>query len=224
MPTSQSAASIINLLDDENDPVQAQRPVEADGVSGDASNNVVLRVIARVEKTLGAGHGSASEQHSRLTAERLQRAAQEDHRWCSMEQNMHVRAETARHAAQQDRWRATEREAWHAAEQERFHPRLPAIPPDMTLQRCPRHVSRPLSRQEWAAAVYAVLAPEPGRIVLAPDAGRAVRMGRAVRLVCGLLDANGLVGRLERLLGSSVQRGAVEENGRRILEMVSPTK
>jgi hypothetical protein len=45
-------------------------------------------------------------------------------------------------------------------------------------------------------------------------------MGRAIRLVRGPLDANGLVGRLERLLGPGVQRGAVEENGRRILEMV----
>ena len=45
-------------------------------------------------------------------------------------------------------------------------------------------------------------------------------MGCAVRLVRGPLDANALVGRLDRLLGPGVHLGAVEEHGRRILELV----
>ena len=45
-------------------------------------------------------------------------------------------------------------------------------------------------------------------------------MGHAVRLVRRLLDANALVGRLDRLLGPGVHLGAVEEHGRRILELV----
>ena len=81
-------------------------------------------------------------------------------------------------------------------------------------------MSSPLSRQEWAAAVCAVLAQELGRTVLALDAGRAVQMGHAVRLVCGPIDANALVARLECLLGPGVRLGAVEEHGRRILELV----
>ena len=45
-------------------------------------------------------------------------------------------------------------------------------------------------------------------------------MGRAVRLVCGPLDANALVGMLDCLLGLGVHLGAVEEHVRRILELV----
>ena len=45
-------------------------------------------------------------------------------------------------------------------------------------------------------------------------------MGRAIRLVRSPLDANVLVGRLEHLLGPGVLLGAVEEHGRRILELV----
>ena len=45
-------------------------------------------------------------------------------------------------------------------------------------------------------------------------------MGLVVRLVRGPLDANALVGRLDRLLGPGVHLGAVEEHGRRILELV----
>ena len=56
--------------------------------------------------------------------------------------------------------------------------------------------------------------------MLAPDAGLAVRMGRAVRLVRGPLDANALVTRLERVVGPGVRLGVVEEHGRRILELV----
>ena len=60
----------------------------------------------------------------------------------------------------------------------------------------------------------------PRRTLLAPDTRRAVRMGRAVRLVRGPLDANVLVGRLDRLHGPGVHLGTVEEHGRRILELV----
>jgi hypothetical protein len=45
-------------------------------------------------------------------------------------------------------------------------------------------------------------------------------MGHVVRLVRGLLDANALVARLERLLGPGDHPGAVQEHGRRILELV----
>ena len=45
-------------------------------------------------------------------------------------------------------------------------------------------------------------------------------MSATVRLVCGPLDANALVRRLDRLLGPGVHLGAVEEHGRRILELV----
>ena len=75
-------------------------------------------------------------------------------------------------------------------------------------------ISTPILRQELAEALSAVLAPDAGHVVLAPDARRAVR------LVHSPLDANALVGRLDRLLGPGVHLGAVEEHGRRILELV----
>ncbi|KAE8804320.1 hypothetical protein D1007_19737 [Hordeum vulgare] len=83
--------------------------------------------------------------------------------------------------------------------------------------------------KEWAEAVCAVLAPQVGRVVLAldacrvvlaPDSHRTVRMGFSLRLVCGPLDANMVVARLDPLLGPGVHLGAVEEHGRRILELV----
>ena len=45
-------------------------------------------------------------------------------------------------------------------------------------------------------------------------------MGCAIRLVRGPLDANTLVGRLDRLLGTGIHLGIVEEHGRHILEVV----
>ena len=45
-------------------------------------------------------------------------------------------------------------------------------------------------------------------------------MGRTVRLVRGPHNANALFGRLDRLLDLGVHLGAVEEHGRRILELV----
>jgi hypothetical protein len=45
-------------------------------------------------------------------------------------------------------------------------------------------------------------------------------MGHVIRLVRGLLDANALVTRLERLLGPGDHPCAVEEHGHRILELM----
>ena len=47
MPTHQSAASAINLVDEENE--RAQRAVEAEALPGNAMDDAVMRVIARVE-------------------------------------------------------------------------------------------------------------------------------------------------------------------------------
>ena len=58
MPTHQSAASTINLVDEENE--QAPRPVEAEALPGNAMDDTVMRVIARVEQTLGTWHFSAA--------------------------------------------------------------------------------------------------------------------------------------------------------------------
>ena len=52
MPTHQSTASAINLVDEENE--QAPRPVEAEALPGNAMDDAVMRVIARVEQTFGA--------------------------------------------------------------------------------------------------------------------------------------------------------------------------
>ena len=89
---------------------------------------------------------------------------------------------------------------------------MPAIDTASQLGTCPVNTLIPC--QEWAEALSAVLAPDPGHAVLAPDACRSVR------LVRGPLDANTLVRRLDRLLGLCVHLGAVEEHGRRILELV----
>ena len=52
MPTHQSAASAINLVDEENE--QAPRTVEAEALLDNAMDDTVMRVIARVEQALGA--------------------------------------------------------------------------------------------------------------------------------------------------------------------------
>ena len=83
-----------------------------------------------------------------------------------------------------------------------------------------RPVSTPIPRQEWAEALNVVLALDSCHAILAPDACCTIRMGAAVHLVRGPLDANALVGRLDRLLGPGVHLGAVEEHGRHILELV----
>jgi len=74
----QSAASAINLVDEENE--QAPRPVEAEALPGNAMDDTVMRVITRVEQTLGAWCLSAADQDRHVSADRLQLAAQHD-RW-----------------------------------------------------------------------------------------------------------------------------------------------
>ena len=205
MPTHQSAASAINHVDEENE--QVPRPVEAEA----------LPSADRVEQTFGAWRLSAADQDRHASADRLQLTAQHD-RWGAAEQARRVCADRLRLAARRDHWSAAEREARRAAQQERIHRRLPAV--DTASQLGTRPVSTPIPRQEWAEALSTVLAPEAGCVVLAPNARRAVRMGATVRLVCGPVDANTLVRRLDRLLGPGVHLGAVEEHGHRILELV----
>ena len=69
MPTHQSAASAINLVDEENE--KAPRPVEAEALPGNAMDNTMMRVIARVEQTLGAWRLSAADQDRRVSGDRL---------------------------------------------------------------------------------------------------------------------------------------------------------
>ena len=102
MPTHQSAASAINLVDEENE--QTPQPVEAK----------VLPVIARVEQTFGAWRLSDADQDRHVSADRLQLAAQHD-RWRAAEQARRVRADRLRLTARRDRWSAVEREARRAA-------------------------------------------------------------------------------------------------------------
>ena len=141
MPTHQSAASAINLVDEENQ--KAPRPVEATVLPGNAMDDAVMRVIARVEQTLGAWRFSTVHQDRHVSAEMLQLTAQHD-RWRAAEQARRVRADRLQLAARRDRWSAAEREAWRAAQQERIHRRLPAV--DMALQLGTRPVSTPIPR------------------------------------------------------------------------------
>ena len=76
MPTHQSAASAINLVDEENE--QASWPVEAEALPGNAMDDTVMRVIARVEQTFGTWRLSAADQDRQLSTDRLQLAAQHD--------------------------------------------------------------------------------------------------------------------------------------------------
>ena len=68
MPTHQSATSAINLID------EAPRPVEAEALPGNAMDDVVMRVIARVEQTFGAWRLSAADHDRHVSADRLQLA------------------------------------------------------------------------------------------------------------------------------------------------------
>jgi hypothetical protein len=124
MPTHQSAASAINLVDEENE--KAPQPFDAEALPGNTMDNAVMRVIARVEQTLGAWRFNAADQDRHVSAERLQLAAQHD-RWRAAEQARRVRADRLLLAAQRDRWSTAEREARRAAQQERIHRRLPAV-------------------------------------------------------------------------------------------------
>ena len=76
MPTHQSAASTINLVDEENQ--KAPRPVEDAALPSNVMDDFVMRVIARVEQTFGAWCFSAVDQDRHVSAERLQFAAQHD--------------------------------------------------------------------------------------------------------------------------------------------------
>ena len=112
MPTHQSAASAINLVDEENE--QTPRSVEAEALPGNAMDDAVMRVIARVEQTFGAFHLSAADQDRHVRADRLQLVAQHD-RWRAAEQARRVHADRLWLAARRDRWSAAEQEAWRAA-------------------------------------------------------------------------------------------------------------
>ena len=124
MPTHQSVASAINLVDEGNE--KAPRAVEAEALPSNAMDDAVIRVIARVEQTFSAWCLSAADQDRHVNADRLQLATQHD-RWRVVEQARRIRTDRLRLAARRDRWSAAEREARHAAQQERIHRRLPAV-------------------------------------------------------------------------------------------------
>ena len=96
MPTNQSAASAINLVYEENE--KAPQPVEAEALLDNTMDDAVMRVIGRVEQTLGAWRLSATDQDRHVSADRLQLTAQHD-RWRAAEQARRVRADRLRHAA-----------------------------------------------------------------------------------------------------------------------------
>ena len=101
MPTHQSTASAINLVDEENE--QAPQPVEAEALPGNAMDDAVMRVIARVEQTFGAWRLSAVDQDRHVSADMLQLAAQHD-RWRAVEQARRVRADRLRLDTRRDCW------------------------------------------------------------------------------------------------------------------------
>ena len=105
MPTHQSAASAINLIDEENK--KASQPVEAEALPGNQMDDAVMRVIARVEQTLGAWRFSVADQDRHVSAERPQLIAQHD-RWCTTKQARRVHADRLWLAARRDRWSTAE--------------------------------------------------------------------------------------------------------------------
>ena len=76
MQTHQSATSGINLVDEENQ--KAPWPIEAAALPGNAMDDAVMRVIARVEQTFGAWHLSTADQDRHVGTDRLQLASQHD--------------------------------------------------------------------------------------------------------------------------------------------------
>ena len=109
MPTHQSTVSAINLVDEENE--QAPRPIEAEALPDNTMDDVVMRVIAKVEQTFGAWRFlSVADQDRHVSADRLQLAAQHD-RWRAAEQARRIHADRLQLAALQDRWSAAEQEA-----------------------------------------------------------------------------------------------------------------
>src|SRR4051812_10685016 len=113
MRTHQSAASAINLVDEENE--QVPRPVEAEALLDNAMHDAVMRVIARVEQTFGAWCLSAVDQDRHVSTDRLQLAAQHD-RWRAAEKARRICADRLQRAARRDRWSAAQREARRAAQ------------------------------------------------------------------------------------------------------------
>ena len=105
MPTHQSATFAINLVDEENE--QVPRPVEAEALPGNAMDDAVMRVIARVERTFGAWRLTAMDQDRHVSTNRLQLAAQHD-RWRAAEQARRVHADWLQLATQRDYWSAAE--------------------------------------------------------------------------------------------------------------------
>ena len=69
MPTHQSVASAINPINKENEKVPW--PVEAEALPGNAMDDAVMRVIAKVEQTFGAWRLSAADQDRHVSADRL---------------------------------------------------------------------------------------------------------------------------------------------------------
>ena len=105
MPTHQRATSTIIFVDEENE--QAPWPAEAEALPANAMDDIVMRVIARVEETFGSWLLSAADQDRHVSADRLQLAAQHD-RWRAVEQARRVRADRLQLAARRDRWSAAE--------------------------------------------------------------------------------------------------------------------
>ena len=105
MPTHQSAASAINLVDEENE--QAPRAIKAKALPGNVMDDAVMRIITRVDQTLGAWRFSATYQDRHVSAERLQLAAQHD-RWRAAEQARRVRADRLRLIERRERWSVAE--------------------------------------------------------------------------------------------------------------------
>ena len=124
MPTHQSAASAINLIDKENQ--KAPRPVKATALLDNMMDDAMMCIIARVEQRFGARRFSTADQDRHVSTERLQLAAQHD-RWLPAEQARRVRADRLRLAARRECWSTAEREARRAAQQERIHRCLPAV-------------------------------------------------------------------------------------------------
>ena len=69
MPTHQSAASAINLVDEDNQ--KAPQPVEAAALPDNVIDNAMMRVIARVEQNFGAWLLSTADQDRHVSADRL---------------------------------------------------------------------------------------------------------------------------------------------------------
>ena len=69
MPSHQSVASAIDLIDDENE--HAQQPVEAEALHGNAMDDAMMRVITRVEQTFRAWSLSAVDQDRHVSTDRL---------------------------------------------------------------------------------------------------------------------------------------------------------